>query len=120
VFFPIYPSLPRDDDLNRALRAAESAWRQKLGAWQAFGGDLLLGYEYRACLRLGAPDPAPPAPAVPAATRVAGAFRRICIDVRSHEILGRYGYHKVEPPYRLWVWQDQLQDAIDQLRLRIP
>jgi hypothetical protein len=34
---------------------------QQLGAWDQFGQDLLLGYEYRACMKLGArelPDPA--------------------------------------------------------------
>jgi hypothetical protein len=29
VFFPIYPSLPRDADLNLALQAAETAWGEQ-------------------------------------------------------------------------------------------
>lgn len=120
VFFPIYPSLPRDDDLNRAVRAAESAWQRKLGAWKEFGEDLLLGYEYRACIKLGTADPPPPEPPIPPTTRVTEAFRRLCVDIRSHEVLGLYGYHRIEPPYRLWVWQDQLREAYDALMLRIP
>ncbi len=57
AFFPIYPSLPRDNDLNLALQAAESAWQNRLGAWAEFGENLLLGYEYRACLNSATPTP---------------------------------------------------------------
>ncbi len=42
VLFLIYPSLPRDDDLNHALRAAESAWEQQLDAWKEFGTNTCL------------------------------------------------------------------------------
>ena len=28
--------------------------------------------------------------------------------VRSREILGPYGYHRVDPPYRLWIWKQDL------------
>jgi endonuclease YncB( thermonuclease family) len=119
VFFPIYPSLPRDPDLNLALRAAETAWENKLGAWAEFGQDLLLGYEYRACLKLGAADP-PDRPPVPAAMRIAEAFRRVCVDVRSREILGLYGYHRINPPYRLWIWTQDLTKARAALGLRDP
>jgi hypothetical protein len=116
VPFLIYPSLPRDDDLNRVVRAAESAWAQKLGAWNEFGADLLLGYEYRACIKLGDSD-RPDRPPVPPARRVAEAFRRVCVDVRTREILGLYGYHRIDPPYRLWVWQDDLDEAREKLTL---
>lgn len=119
VFFPIYPSLPRDGDLNLALQAAEKAWQHKLGAWQEFGEDVLLGYEYRACLKLGAADP-DDEPPVASATRVAGAFRRVCVDIRTREILGLYGYHRIAPPYRLWIWKQDLAEARETLNLRDP
>lgn len=114
--FPIYPSLPTDDDFNRAVFAAEQAWTQKRGVWNEFGSDLLLGYEYRACIKLGAADN-PDSP-VPPVARINEAFRRTCVDVRSHTILGRYGYHEIDPPYRLWIWPEDLQEACDVLRLR--
>lgn len=114
--FPIYPSLPNDDDFNRALFAAERAWAQKRGAWNEFGSDLLLGYEYRACIKLGAADN--PASPIPPVARITEAFRRICVDIRSHTIFGRYGYHQIDPPYRLWVWPQHLHQARDVLRLR--
>jgi endonuclease YncB( thermonuclease family) len=31
AFFPIYPSLPRDDDMNLAIAAAETAWNSGAG-----------------------------------------------------------------------------------------
>jgi endonuclease YncB( thermonuclease family) len=43
ALFVIYPSLPRNDDLNVLLAAAEAAWDEKRGAWAEFGEDLLLG-----------------------------------------------------------------------------
>lgn len=116
ALFPIYPSLPTDDDFNRALFAAEQAWTQKSGAWNEFGTDLLLGYEYRACIKLGAADN--PANPIPPVARITEAFRRICVDIRNHTILGRYGYHRVDPPYRLWIWPEHLHQARDALRLR--
>jgi len=114
--FLIYPSLPTDDDFNRALFAAEQAWTQKRGAWNEFGSDLLLGYEYRACIKLGAADD--PNHPIPPVARINEAFRRTCVDIRSHTILGRYGYHEIDPPYRLWIWSEDLHEACDVLRLR--
>ncbi|MBC3190988.1 thermonuclease family protein [Pseudonocardia sp. C8] len=119
ALFPIYPSLPRDADLTRAMHAAETAWAQKLGAWAEFGADLLLGYEYRACLKLGAVDRPDEAPVEPG-ERVEQAFRRVCVDVRTRTILGRFGYHQIDPPYRLWVWQDDLDEARRVLQLVEP
>lgn len=110
ALFVIYPALPRDDDLNRLLSAAETAWQDRLGAWAEFGEDLLLGYEYRACLKLGAADK-PGRPPVDPATRIQEAFRRVCVDIRDRKILGLFGYQQIDPPYRLWVWAQDLNNA---------
>ena len=48
--FLIYPSLPSASDLTLLLNEADAAWAQQRGAWTQFGADLLLGYEYRACI----------------------------------------------------------------------
>lgn len=103
AFFPIYPSLPRNDDMNMAIAAAEAAWNEKRGMWAAFGSDLLLAYEFRACIKLGT--------ASDAAAGIAQAFQRICVDLRNLRIVGKYGFPAVPPPYRLWVWEDDLQQA---------
>lgn len=103
AFFPIYPSLPRNKDMNRAIAAAEVAWDQQRGAWEKFGESLLLGYEFRLCIKLGtAADPA---------SGISKAFERICVDLRTLGEVGLYGFHAVPPCYRLWIWEDDIVQA---------
>lgn len=103
ALFPIYPSLPQNADFNLVIHAAEAAWQEQRGAWAEFGRDLLLAYEYRACIKLGA--------AKSAATGIRDAFQRVCVDLRDLKNKGVYGFHAVPPPYRLWVWQDDIAQA---------
>jgi endonuclease YncB( thermonuclease family) len=103
AFFPIYPSLPRNDDMNRAIAVAETAWEQKRGAWNEFGDDLLLGYEFRMCIKLGTASNAPGG--------IGSAFQRVCIDLRNLSNVGLFGFHSVPPCYRLWVWEKDIVQA---------
>lgn len=103
AFFPVYPSLPANDDMNRAIAAAEKAWKKKLGAWDRYGRDLLLAYEYRLCIKLGT--------AATAAAGIRDAFQRVCVDLRSLRIVGKFGFNKVPPSLRLWVWEADLPQA---------
>lgn len=64
ALFLIYPSLPRNDDLNLLLGAADAAFSQQRGAWQQGGETLLLGYEFRACIKLGVQELEDPAAAI--------------------------------------------------------
>ncbi|MGA0609464.1 hypothetical protein [Caldimonas sp. KR1-144] len=106
AFFPVYPSLPSNGDLELAVGEAEAAWKKKRGAWDEFGRGLLLAYEYRACIKLA--DAQRPEDGVRA------AFQRCCVDLRSGRDLGPYGYWDVPPPYRLWYWQaDSLRARSD-------
>ena len=103
AFFPIYPSLPQNRDMNKAISAAEDAWNNQRGIWNNYGDKVLLGYEYRMCIKLGT-----------ASTQDKGienAFQRICIDLRNLNIVGKYGFNNVSPPYRLWIWNDDLEQA---------
>jgi endonuclease YncB( thermonuclease family) len=103
AFFPIYPSLPPNADMNRAIAAAETAWDQRRGAWAEFGEMLLLGYEFRLCVKLGtAPD---------AAAGIDAGFQRHCVDLRGLHDGGLFGFPVVPPCYRLWVWADDLAQA---------
>ncbi len=101
AFFPIYPSLPSNEDMNLAIRAAEVAWNERRGAWRKYGRNLLLGYEYRACIKLGT--------ARSASAGLSDAFQRVCVDLRNLRVVGKYGFHRVPPCYRLWVWQQDLE-----------
>ena len=44
AFFPVYPSLQKDSDLNLAIAAAEEAWSKKLGQWKDNGAEFLIAY----------------------------------------------------------------------------
>jgi endonuclease YncB( thermonuclease family) len=107
--FLIYPSIPSSADLKLLLDEAEQAWAQQLGAWAEFGEDLLLGYEYRACVKLGAREVTDPAKAI------GQAYQRVCVDLRTLTEVGLYGYHGVPPQHRLWIWEDDLEQAREDL-----
>jgi endonuclease YncB( thermonuclease family) len=111
ALFVIYPSLPRNDDLNVLLEAAEAAWEEKRGAWAEFGEDLLLGYEYRAAIKLGIEELQDPAGAI------ADAYQRHCVDLRDLRLVGKFDYHEVPPSQRLWIWEDDLAQATLDLAL---
>jgi endonuclease YncB( thermonuclease family) len=103
AFFPLYPSLPSDDDLALVVAAAIDAWTRRLGAWHEFGSRLLLAYEYRMAIKL--------AEAKSAAAGIATAFQRSCVDLRNRRDVGRFGWTRVPPPYRLWYWLDDTRSA---------
>lgn len=103
AFFAVYPSLPNNEDMDFAIRDAELAWRERRGAWREYGRNLLLGYEYRACIKLGT--------AGSASAGLADAFQRVCVDLRNLRVVGKYGFYRVPPCYRLWIWQHDLEKA---------
>lgn len=103
AFFPIYPSLPKNIDLNKAIASAENAWFGKKGMWHEYGAKVLLGYEYRMCIKLGT--------AITAEGGIKNAFQRICLDLRNLEIVDKFGFYKIPPCYRLWIWEDDFQKA---------
>lgn len=111
AFFPIYPSLMKDSDFNKAIAGAEGAWNSKLGQWDEFGANVLLGYEYRMCIKLAADDGSS------AAALIATAFQRVCVDLRDSKIVGKFGFADVPPPYRLWVWEADIAKATQDLDL---
>lgn len=115
AFFPIYPSLPGNDDMNRAIEAARTAWEAPLGARAEFGEGLLLAYEYRMCVKLGGSPKEPDAAALTAA-----AFRRHCVDLRDLTLRGRFDWADVPGWARLWVWPEDLAQARIDLGLRDP
>jgi endonuclease YncB( thermonuclease family) len=110
--FVIYPSIPPRSDLNQLIREADTAWNEQRGAWKHAGQDLLLGYEYRACLKLGVKNLGEPAEAIDE------AYQRVCVDLRTLTEVGLYGYHRVPPAYRLWFWQKDIRRARNDLLIR--
>jgi hypothetical protein len=79
----------------------------KLGAWAQEGESLLLGYEFRLSVRLGkALD----------ANDGLDAFSRLCVDVRTDELHGQFGFWQGPPPYRLWIWKKDREAAYEWAR----
>lgn len=111
AFFPVYPSLPQNDDLNAIIAAAELAWVERKGAWDHFGENLLLGYEFRACIKLAAEPKVTDEITRFAEDCAKNAFQRICIDLRTLQVLEKYGFYSVPPCYRLWVWEADIKQA---------
>ena len=109
AFFPIYPSLPKNIDLNLAINAAESAWNNKEGIWNKYGDKVLLGYEYRMCIKLASADTSE--------NGIKDAFQRICVDLQTLDIVGKYGFHDIPPCYRLWIWDKDIKQAKIDLQL---
>jgi hypothetical protein len=105
--FLIFPSLPRNDDLNLFYEDSKAAWDGQRGAWAEHGRMLLLGYEYRLCVKLGTADSA--------AEGMQAAFQRLCVDLRGPVSVGLLGWHAVEPPHRMWVWATDAVKASDAL-----
>jgi endonuclease YncB( thermonuclease family) len=109
AFFPIYPSLPQNKDMNLAIAAAESAWNNKKGIWNKYGDKVLVGYEYRMCIKLSSADTSEKG--------IKDAFQRICVDLRTLDIVGKYGFHDIPPCYRLWIWEEDIEQAKIDLQL---
>ncbi|MBC9714792.1 hypothetical protein H9Y04_19760 [Streptomyces sp. TRM66268-LWL] len=111
AMFLVHPSLPHNADLNRLVTEAEQAWSEQRGMWAEFGEDLLLAYEFRACVKLGAEELDDPKAAVEE------AYQRVCVDLRDLRVVGLHGYHEVPPSQRLFIWADDFEQARKDLDL---
>lgn len=113
--FVIYPSIPGELDLPLLLEAAAAAMEAKRGIWA--DPATLLAYEYRAALRLhGITEKLVAGKPVPARERYSWR-ERYCADMRNRRLHGPEDYPGVPPPYRLWLWPADVQEAMGRLNL---
>jgi endonuclease YncB( thermonuclease family) len=102
VFFPIWPSLPKDPkDFDVIYSAAKKAWTNKKGMWNKYGSNLLLPYEYRLLIKLSVTI---------SSTKTVedlmdAAFQRLCVDLRTMKLVGKFDFYKVPPSHRFWIWE---------------
>lgn len=103
AFFPVWPSLPKDPkDFAKIHKAATQAWAKKKGMWKKHGKNLLLAYEYRLLMKLSVN-----VTANKSAQDIAdGAFQRLCVDLRTMKLVGKFDFYKVPPGDRFWIWED--------------
>lgn len=95
--------------MNVTIKAADEAWTNGKGAWGRYGKNLLLGYEYRMCIKLSKDKSS--------AECIADAFERICVDLRDLSIVGKFDFYKVPPSHRLWIWEEDIAQAKIDLNL---
>jgi endonuclease YncB( thermonuclease family) len=113
--FVIYPSVPGELDLPLLVDAAASARAAARGIWAEEA--TLLAYEYRAMEKLfritkkivGGADLSP---------AEAHAWReRYCADMRTRTLHGPEDYVTTPPEYRLWIWPQDISEAVSRLNL---
>jgi endonuclease YncB( thermonuclease family) len=113
--FVLFPSIPGELDLPLYLHAAVEAMAQHRG--QYADPLSLFGYEYRMCEKLYAVtrklvrgEPVKP-------DERFGWRTRYAVDMRTRRILGPESYMLIPPPYRLWIWPQDVRRAIAELNL---
>lgn len=113
--FVLYPNIPGEQDYPLLARAAVAALDGGLGQW----ADPLAmpAYEYRMCEKLHAITRR-----IVAGETLSGADRlrwreRYCADARTRTLHGPEDYQAVPPPWRLWIWPDDVQGAVSALNL---
>jgi endonuclease YncB( thermonuclease family) len=113
--FLIYPSLPKYRDLVLFHSAAQEAVEQRRGAWAE--PLLLTGYEWRLCIRLQALTKKLVAGQSVSTQERYGWAERYCADMTTREIFEPQDYHRVAPHNRLFIWPQDVNDAVGKLNL---
>ncbi|SHH18975.1 thermonuclease family protein [Marivita hallyeonensis] len=113
--FVIYPSVPGELDLPMLVRAALDA--QTNGRGQYADPLSLTGYEYRMVEKLHRITKK-----IVRGDRLSYrekiAWRsRYCADIRDRTLHGPEAYMAFPPAYRLWLWPDDVQEAMGALNL---
>jgi endonuclease YncB( thermonuclease family) len=112
-FFPIWPSLPTDPkDFEIIYAAAKKAWSNKKGMWKKYGSNLLLPYEYRLLMKLSVAVTADKT----AKDLLDTAFQRLCVDLRTMKLVGKFDFYKVPPSQRFWIWETDWKKNKEQIK----
>jgi len=113
--FVIYPAIPGALDLPLLIHAAAAARAAGSGIWA--DEQTLLAYEYRAMEKLYritrkivGDEPLDPG-------EEHSWRERYCVDMRTRVLHGPEDYFGVDPEYRLWIWPQDLHEAVGRLNL---
>lgn len=101
--FPIFPSLPNTEDMERLREGAEKARAEKKGFWE--DESILLGYEFRMCVRLASGKP------------LDECVYRYCVDMTSKQLYPPQEYYKADPENRIFIDSEDLDKAKKDLGL---
>ncbi|BAL89613.1 hypothetical protein AMIS_43930 [Actinoplanes missouriensis 431] len=112
--FVIYPSVPGAEDLALLIDAAAAARTGGLGIWST--PETLIAYEYRALEDLYQIT-RKKVSNEPLDVGERSWRERYCADMRNRVLHGPEDYFGIEPEYRLWIWPQDLRDAVSRLNL---
>lgn len=113
--FVLYPSIPGELDLPLRHAAAREARARRLGIWA--DPLLLLPYEFRALERLAQLEARLDAGAKLPPAELWSWIERYCADMTSRLLYRPQRYFEVEPENRLFIWPEQVRDAVARLGL---
>ena len=111
----IYPSLPKHVDLMMFYEAAKEAYEGKAGAWA--DKNTLTGYEFRMCVKLfGITKKIVEGKKLSTADKY-DWISRYCVDMTTRKIYNPQDYIKVEPFKRIFIWPDDVAEAVGAMNL---
>lgn len=113
--FAIYPSIPGELDLPLLIDAAVDAATARRGIWAS--DETLPAYEYRAMEKLFRVTKKIVGGAELRAGEAHSWRERYCADMRTRTLHGPEDYADIPPPYRLWIWHDDVAEAVGRLNL---
>lgn len=113
--FPIYPSIPRYQDLLLLYGAGKAAFESKAGMWA--DERTLTGYEFRMCYRLAMLTEKLVAGKQVTAEERKGWVERYCVDMTTAEVYPPHQYYKVKPYARIFVWPADIAEAVSTMNL---
>ena len=113
--FPIYPSLPKYADLNLLREAARAAHDGARGIWS--GPLSLIGYEFRMCYKLWNVTKDLVAGETVSSRERESWITRYCVDMVTREIFPPQEYIRVKPYDRIFLWPQDVNDAVGKLNL---
>jgi len=113
--FPIYPSLPKHSDLLLLQEAGRNALESGKGIWA--DSLTLTGYEFRMCVKLYDITSKLVKGTKVSSTEKYSWIDRFCLDMTTREIFYPQDYFKVQPYNRIFIWAEDVTDAVGKLNL---
>jgi endonuclease YncB( thermonuclease family) len=113
--FPIYPSLPKHSDLLLLQEAGRNALEGGKGIWA--DALTLTGYEFRMCVKLYEITSKLVKGSKVSSTEKNSWISRFCLDMTTREIFYPQDYFKVQPYNRIFIWAEDVTDAVGKLNL---
>lgn len=113
--FAIYPSIPKHADLILLQEVGKEAQENGKGAWA--DPMILTGYEFRMCVKLFKITQKLENGRKLSSAERSGWISRYCVDMTTREIFYPQDYFRVKPYNRIFVWPQDVTEAVARLNL---